>query len=446
MKKILLFAVAMVGLIVSAQDEMESKKMDSTMESSEDFKRWAIDLSGGVHKPTRPFTRGYVSTPDLWQANLGARYMFTRSFGLGLGVGYNSIQSADDITNEFESDYLRLSLEGFVNLGNFVNLDRSTQKFNIMGHGGIGVGFLTTDIQSETDHHLNFMVGITPQYRISDNLALFTDLTIIGTTRNHFGWDGATLREIESNPNGDITQESRGFEGMLINASVGITYYLGKGGEPAEFDVDPIDSKVAAIEDMVATMARENADDDQDGVPNYLDRDNTTESGVRVDSKGRAIDTNKNGIPDDMESTLDARYASKADLANVKQPLDGRNGVSEKGLIKKLINEGYVNVYFKFNSTKPTLYSMDAMNTLVTYMKNNPSATATLTGYADELGSPEYNKNLSERRAKMVHDVLIASGVAANRLSHNGDGEDASVDKNSEEARQLVRRVTFRVN
>ncbi len=441
MKKILLIALAFSGLFAVAQDEMETKT-----KSEVTFKRWAVDLSAGVHKPTRPFTRGYVSTPDLWQANLGARYMFTRSFGLGLGVGYNSIQSDDDITNEFESDYLRVSLEGFVNLGNFVNLDRSTQKFNIMGHGGIGVGFLNTDIQTETDHHLNFMVGITPQYRITNNLAIFTDLTIIGTTRNHFGWDGGTLPEVGFDRDGALTQENRGFEGMLINASVGLTLYLGKGNEPAEFDIDPVDSKLAALEDEVATLVRENADDDKDGVPNYRDRDNTTESGVRVDQQGRAIDTNKNGIPDDMESTLDARYASKGDLASLKQPLDGRNGVSEKGLIKKLINEGYVNVYFKFNSTKPTLYSMDAMNTLVTYMKNNPSATATLTGYADELGNPDYNKNLSERRAKMVYDVLIASGVAANRLSHNGDGEDASVDKNSAEARQLVRRVTFRVN
>lgn len=441
MKKLLLFAVAMIGLIVTAQDEMESKT-----DSQVDFKRWAIDLSGGVHKPTRPFTTGYVNTPDFWQANLGARYMFTRSFGLGLNVGYNSIQSGDNSAN-FETDYYRVSLEGYVNLGNFVNLDRSTQKFNIMGHGGIGYGVIPLEGDySSNDEHLNFMVGIMPQYRITDNLAIFTDLTVIGTTRNHVGWDGGVLPEVGRDSNGAITQENRGFEGMLVNASVGLTFYLGEGDEPAEFDLDPVDAKLASLEDEVATLVRENADDDKDGVPNYRDRDNTTESGVRVDQQGRAIDTNKNGIPDDMESTLDARYATKGDLKNIKPVTSTVTGTTDKGLIKKLINEGYVNVYFKFNTIKPTLWSVDSMNTLVTYMKNNPSATATLTGFADELGNPSYNKNLSERRAKMVYDVLVASGIAPNRLSHNGDGEDASVDRNSEEARQLVRRVTFRVN
>lgn len=424
-----------------AQDTQETAEKQSV-----EFKRWAVDLSAGVHKPTRPFTRGYVDTPDFWQGNLGVRYMFTRSFGLGLAVGYNSIQSGDDVTPSFETDYYRVSLEGYVNLGNFVNLDRATQKFNIMGHGGIGYGALQSNEFGGTDEHLNFMVGIMPQYRISDNFSVFTDITVIGTTRNHFGWDGGLTDESSTNSSGDIIQSNRGFEGMLINASVGITYYFGKGNEPAEFDVDPIDAKVDEMAAAMDKMAKEYADDDKDGVPNYIDRDNTTESGVRVDSKGRAIDTNKNGIPDDMESALDGRYASKVDLANMKPAINGTNGTSDKGIIKKLINEGYVNVYFQFNSTKPALYSLSAINTLVTYMKDNPSATATLTGYADELGSPEYNKNLSERRAKMVHDVLIASGIDASRLSHNGNGEDASVDKNSEQARQLVRRVTFRVN
>jgi len=46
----------------------------------------------------------------------------------------------------------------------------------------------------------------------------------------------------------------------------------------------------------------------------------------------------------------------------------------------------------------------------------------------------------------MVYDVLVASGVSSNRLSHRGNGEDTSVDKNSEQARQLVRRVTFKLN
>ncbi|WP_240642418.1 OmpA family protein [Nonlabens xiamenensis] len=434
MKKLLTLTLLMCAGILYAQ---ETENMEPEMNSdSSNFKRWAIDLGAGVHKPTRPFaSSAFTNTPDLFQVDLGVRYMFTRSFGIGLEFGYNDIQSDEDSPIEFETKYYRTTLEGIVNLGNFVNLDAATSNFGIIGHGGMGIGFLPAndDFNPDggTDLQLNFQVGITPQLRLADNVALFGDLTVIGTVRNDYGWDGLPL------PNA-----TRGFEGLLVNASVGISFYLGNGNAPADFAKDPLEAKVDEVAEAMDQMAREYADDDKDGVPNYIDRDNTTESGVRVDNKGRAIDLNKNGIPDDMESALDSRYASQSD---VQTAIDGANA-SNGNLIKQLINEGYVNVYFRFNSTKPTTYSLGAVNTIMQYMNDNPSATATLTGYADEIGSPEYNKDLSERRAKMVHDVLVAAGIDASRLSYNGDGEDASVDKNSSDARQLVRRVTFRVN
>ena len=65
------------------------------------------------------------------------------------------------------------------------------------------------------------------------------------------------------------------------------------------------------------------------------------------------------------------------------------------GTIKSLINDGYVNVYFEFNSTNPEVYSYEAINYLITYMRQNPSAKASLTGYADEIGNPQYNASIS---------------------------------------------------
>ena len=84
--------------------------------------------------------------------------------------------------------------------------------------------------------------------------------------------------------------------------------------------------------------------------------------------------------------------------------------------IKDLISNGYVNVYFKFNSTQPETYSLEAVNYLVKYMNENSSANAELIGYADEIGNADYNLQLSEKRAKKVYDILIASGVSADRF------------------------------
>lgn len=426
MKKIITLSVVFCGLIGFSQTESEEVKSE--------YNKWSVDLGAGVTKPVRPMTSGaYTNTPSLYQADLGIRYMVNDKFGFNADFGYNSF-SNDKNSREFDSRYYRVTLEGVVNAGHIVGLHKLHDRLGLLVHGGMGVSNLkaTEPIETGEDWMLNFQAGVTPQIRLSNNIALFGDLSVIGHVRQSITFDG--LRGTGT----------RGFNGMLVNASVGLNIYLGSGDLHADWYTYDVEEKIDDLTAQMDKMAKEYADDDKDGVPNYIDRDNTTESGVRVDNKGRAIDTNKNGIPDDMESTLDARYASKSDLENMNS--SSNNTTSDSGIIKKLINEGYVNVYFQFNSTKPALYSLEAVNTLVTYMKDNPSATATLTGYADELGNPAYNKTLSERRAKMVYDVLVASGIDASRLSHNGNGEDASVDKSSEQARQLVRRVTFRVN
>jgi OOP family OmpA-OmpF porin len=438
MKKLLTFTFFILGVFALAQTD-ENKTEDNKTDSStevENFKRWSLDLGVGSSKPTRPFVDGFTANPGYWQADLGLRYNLTRNFGLGLELGYNSIQSgkrSENSTPEFNNQLFRVGLEGVINVGNIVNLKQVSPNLGLLFHGGPSLGYFKVNDPvdvSELDFMLNFTAGITPQYRISDNFAVFGDISIIGTTRNDYSWDGVELE-------GD----TRGFEGAIYNVSAGVTFYFGNGGDPADWAAEPANTKLDDLEEQMAQLLNDIGDEDQDGVPNYLDRDNTTESGVRVDSKGRALDNNKNGIPDDMETGLDNRYASQDDIQTAINGSDALN----RDLVRQLINEGYINVYFKFNSTQPTTYSLWAINTIVQYMKDHPNESATLTGYADEIGTADYNMTLSERRAKMVNDVIIAAGVDGSRLSFSGGGVDASVDKNNSDARQLVRRVTFRV-
>jgi OOP family OmpA-OmpF porin len=57
-------------------------------------------------------------------------------------------------------------------------------------------------------------------------------------------------------------------------------------------------------------------------------------------------------------------------------------------------------------------------------LQADPSITdVDITGYADRLGSEQYNLKLSERRANAVRDYLVGRGVADNRLKAYGKGE-----------------------
>lgn len=418
MKKILLITSMMAASCLFVQEA-----------SAQDYNKWSIEAAGGMHKPVRPMAKGYhTDTPSFAQFSLGTRYMFNNRFGLKLDLGYNSFKEGDG-SSAYKSNYYRGTLQGVANLGSILKFETWTNSLGVLLHAGAGYSQLKPKEpidRANTDQMLNFIAGITPQVKLGNRVALNLDASIIGHVRQNYTFDGTKKTN------------TRGFNGYFTNFSAGLTVYLGKHDNHADWVsdtgvsndlLDDLDSRISKIEtDMI--------DSDQDGVPDYLDREPNTPSGVAVDSKGRAIDKNENGIPDEIESALDARYARKGEAAA------GSGG----DIVERLIDEGYVNVYFQFNSTKPETYSLEAINYLIKYMNDNPSAKAELIGYADEIGNPNYNKTLSEKRAKAVYDILVASGVSGDRLTYTGNGEDSSVDKSSSPARQLVRRVTFKLS
>ena len=413
MKKII-FSLILLGAITANAQEKE-------------YNQWSVEAEAGVHKPASPFSPGYyTSTPSLWQGGLGVRYMMNEKFGIKLDAGYNSIENHDD-SRAFETKYFRTSLQGVVNMGSVLNFKSWTNTFNLLAHGGMGYSVNTPKSPNDFekgDQMLNLIVGLTPQIKLTNNIALTGDLSMVNHIRQSVNWDGTQATN------------SPGLNGknMLVNASVGLTFYLGNKAIHADWysEEDVIMSKLDSLDQRLSKVETDMNDNDNDGIANYLDQEPNTVANAAVDSKGRAVDVNNDGIPDTMLAPLDARYASKGDT-------QGGN------IIKELIDNGYVNVYFRFNSTTPEDYSLQSVNYLIIYMNENPGSKAELIGYADELGDASYNQKLSEKRANKVQELLVAAGIDAARLTVRGGGEDSSVDKNSTGARQLVRRVTFKL-
>ncbi len=57
-------------------------------------------------------------------------------------------------------------------------------------------------------------------------------------------------------------------------------------------------------------------------------------------------------------------------------------------------------------------------------LSSDPSITdVDITGYADRLGSDQYNQKLSQRRANAVREYLVAKGIDGQRLKAYGKGE-----------------------
>ena len=116
----------------------------------------------------------------------------------------------------------------------------------------------------------------------------------------------------------------------------------------------------------------------------------------------------------------------------------------------KPIEEGIIvvlkNIFFEFNSFDLLPESYTELNKVVDYMNSNPKMKIEIGGHTDNVGTKEYNKALSQNRAKSVYNYLIEKGVSADRLSYKGyDFSMPIADNDTEEGRALNRRTEFKV-
>ncbi|RTZ09241.1 OmpA family protein [Flavobacterium sp. GSP6] len=417
MKKIILtlvFASAITTL--SAQTEPQKN-------TENDYNKWSVELAGGVNKTQRPMTAGYfTSTPSPFVADLGVRYMFNNKFGLKADIGYNSFQGKNN-SIDFDTKYYRADIQAVANLGRIMNFETWTNTLGLLGHAGFGLAQLEDQNSALKDRMGNFMAGVTGQIKLSNRIALTGDFTTILNAAQDAAFDGAS------------TRDARGFSGILFNGTVGLTVYLGKNEKHADWVIDH-EGKFDAIDTRFMAIENKMLDTDGDGVANYLDQEENTPAGALVDTKGRSIDKNNNNVPDETEAFIMKNYASKTGDSTV---------IYDNELIKSLINGGYVAVYFNFDQSRPTDVSTEATSFILTYLRDNPSASVDIIGHADELGGSAYNDKLSTARANHVKTTLVKANIDASRLNVVANGEDTSVDKNSVNARKLVRRVTFSV-
>ncbi len=86
--------------------------------------------------------------------------------------------------------------------------------------------------------------------------------------------------------------------------------------------------------------------------------------------------------------------------------------------------------------------NLQNMYPLVEYLRNHADTRVKIEGHTDDRGSADYNANLSQMRAEAVGNLLIANGIAPERISVQGMGEDYPVATNSTASgRQQNRRV-----
>lgn len=457
-KNLLVLSFSLLTGVAFAQVDKQDKQdeNDAVIEHTS-FNKWTVEATAGMSKGTKPYTTGYYSSnPNkvlgAFKFNsfgLGVRYMISPKFGVKFDGNYETFENNKKTDSKpFKTEQLRFGIQGVVNAARLFNIEEQIGRLGLLIHAGLNYARMTPKSfpgmnvtattqpnydpyynVGHTENNLGVMFGISPEFRITKRIAIIGDFTTIANFRQHFAWDG------------HYSKADNNLAGQQVIGSLGLTYSFGKDDLHGDWAIiedkksqefEELDKRIGDLENMLN-------DADKDGVPDYLDVENNSITGVAVDTKGRMVDINKNGVPDELENFLQTNYATKETITQAA-------ATANQEMIKKLINEGYVTTYFDFNKTKPTNVSTEGIDFMLTYLRNNPTATIDIIGNADEIGKSAYNDGLANKRAESVKAILVKAGIPASRLNVVSKGEDSSVDPDSAGARKLVRRVTFKVN
>ena len=103
-------------------------------------------------------------------------------------------------------------------------------------------------------------------------------------------------------------------------------------------------------------------------------------------------------------------------------------------------------ITFASNSAELTPSSLLELDRVTDFLVHNPEVEIEVSAHTDDVGSDEFNEQLSERRANSVKQYLIKNNIPEGSLSSVGFGESRPlVANNSEENRRRNRRVELRV-
>ena len=178
-------------------------------------------------------------------------------------------------------------------------------------------------------------------------------------------------------------------------------------------------------------------DFDDDGVPDYLDKCPRTVYAARmhVDSCGCDKDSDRDGVPDYLD-----------ECPFVPGVKENKGCPQVKRAITTLLKKAMSGIQFETGKAVIVKKSYPILDQVATVFKENPTYIIEVQGHTDNVGNPEANMNLSERRAQAVRDYLVKAGVEASRMTAHGYGDTMPIDDNKTKAgRAKNRRVEFKI-
>ena len=243
-------------------------------------------------------------------------------------MGYDNLMKSSS-SLDYTSQYTRGSIQGVVNLATIFNFNKFTTNFGLLGHLGTGFSALCGKdfgLIKKADNTINLIVGLTPQYKINERVAVYLDLAYTSNLMSDYNYD--LKSRISPSPQKSVTS--------LFNTTIGVSYKIGK----AEKHYDWIMKKVVPVQDTVKPVSTSIQDTVKESVKTVPSEPGVNKQEFNEDTLnvGKTIETIKNVEGKPVKTVVQVNENT--------QSINGMNGLFYT------VQIGAYNYYMKVESHK----------------------------------------------------------------------------------------------
>lgn len=179
-----------------------------------------------------------------------------------------------------------------------------------------------------------------------------------------------------------------------------------------------------------------------DRIKEELDEEMTAKLYAEVDRK---IKTEVKPVKEQLSRQNLSVAVNQEQIQILQEEMDARTNALQEQMVEVATNSGsgvgidMTSVYFAFNSTYLTPAMEREIAVMAKVLKKDKDLKCIIIGHSSNVGSPEYNLQLSQKRAEAVMNLLIEEfRISADRLTLENKGLD---DPLAENLKKLNRRV-----
>lgn len=364
-----------------------------------DWAKWSLTLDGGINHFDGDIKQNYNS---LVPTSLS-------KFSYGVGLEYTAAPAWS-----FGIDYMHLPLASKYNANNMVIADFSSKMHNVSFFTSFNI--LKTFLpRSNTKWGIWANAGLGYAWYKS---TYYTERAGTGVK------DGG--KQLYEDFNDTINDGRTMFVplSLLFEYNVSKSFAIGLRAQIRAFNTDYIERRrdAGVAKDYAELLTLQlrykfNAKnkDHTRNYKEYVEENNIDELNRindRIDGLGMSLEGLRNQL-----NNMDPRDPRYDGLERRVKELEERPIIE-----KELDEEAYV--FFDFDKTDLDVEAYKAIEIAARKLKADPTLQVEVRGFADNMGTVEYNKGLSQRRADVVKNVLINThGIDADRIVANGKGK-----------------------